>query len=549
MNIIEHIKNKFNDFLTSHFGLENSVVTRCAFELNIDEKKEAFGDINSNAALILAKELHQKPHAIAQAIIDNFSDESIEKITMAGPGFVNIYLKIKSFTLLTQQLLQEKDSFFKLDPTQFRKTINVEFVSANPTGPLHFGHGRSGIIGDVFANVARFLGHATTKEFYINDAGSQINKLAQSFKIRCQQELGLPATMLEDGYHGAYLIDLAKECVAHYGDALLEKDSLFFQDYAKNNMLEKIKNTLTDYGITFDVWFSEKTLHEDGSIHQAINLLQENGFLYQQDNALWFKSTAFGDDKDRVVQKSTGEWTYVAADIAYLLNKVERGAQEITLILGHDHHSYATRLENIRQALKLENITLNVILYQLVHIKQAGELVQMSKRTGTMITLEDVIAKVGTDVARFFYLHRKADAQLEFDLELALKKTNENPVYYVQYAYVRTKSILEKATEYNSLNEVSYQDVSAEQEDLLLIKKIVALKDVLLSVDRNHLTHLLTYYIIELADIFHRYYGKYRIIDEENVAKSRSRLALITLLRDTFALTLTILGISLPEKM
>lgn len=549
MNIISQIKEAFTHYLISHFNVDQKTGDPCALILNVDEKKAAFGDLNTNAALVLAKKLGRNPREIAQEITETFKHPSIEKIEIAGPGFINLFLKLDAFSDLTKQLIEQKETFFKLDPDQPRRAINIEFVSANPTGPLHFGHGRGGVIGDVFGNVTRFLGHDTTKEFYINDAGSQMQKLGASFKARCLQKLGQSVDMPEDGYRGDYLIELAKECAEEYGNDLLQKDDTFFSTYAKDKMLARIKKRLQDYGITFDTWFSEKTLHDSGAINQAIEILQQNGCLYEKNGALWFKSTEFGDDKDRVIKKSTGEWTYAAADIAYLLNKVERGAQEVAFVLGHDHHSYAIRLENIRRALKLDKTKLDVILYQLVRMKEAGELVQMSKRTGKMITLDDVIKTVGADVARFFYLHSKADAQLEFDLELALKQTNENPVYYVQYAYVRTKSILAKAQEHKELENIKTKDINPQKEDLLLIKKIASLKAVLESIDRNHQTHLLTYYIIELADMFHRYYSTHRIIDMENIEQSRSRLALITLLRNTFGLALTLLGVSRPERM
>ncbi len=324
----------------------------------------------------------------------------------------------------------------------------------------------------------------------------------------------------------------------------------FFQEYAKEFLLKKIKQTLEDYGVTFDVWFSEKTLHESGNIQDAIALLQKNNMVYEHENALWFASTKFGDDKDRVVKKSSGEWTYVAADIAYLLNKTKRGFDHLVMVLGHDHHSYAVRLQGIRQALGLERIALDIILYQLVTMKASGQLVQMSKRAGTMVTLAEVIDEVGKDVARFFYLNRKADAQLEFDLDLALKKTEENPVFYVQYAYVRTGSILEKAALEKDLANIASADAQTlGAAESLLIKKIASLKHLFDVIAATRQTHHLTYYTIELADLFHRYYAQNRVIVTENIPQSRARLFLIMLLRQTFGLTFDILGISKPLKM
>ena len=309
------------------------------------------------------------------------------------------------------------------------------------------------------------------------------------------------------------------------------------------------QKTLKTYGINFDIWFSEKTLHKGGAIKRALELLTKHGYLYEQDGAIWFKAKVFGDDKDRVVRKSDGEYTYAAADIAYLLNKAERGFDHLIMVLGQDHHSYAVRLEAIRQALKVP-CSLSVILYQLVRMQASGQLVRMSKRTGNIVTLDDVLETVGPDVTRFFYLNRKVEAQLVFDLDLALKKTEENPVYYVQYAYVRTNSILQKAAQEKQLANINKDDNKhIGPEELLLIKKIASLKDLLESMSINHHTHLLAYYVQELAALFHKYYSLNRVIDLENIPKSRGRLQIITMLNSTFKVCLTLLGLSCPEKM
>lgn len=548
MNLIEQIQQAFTNHLSSLYQLPQEKMYECSLTINTDENKQNFGDLNSSAALILAKELKRSPRQIAQEISDSFSHKAIEKIEIAGAGFINIFLTLDGFKNLALELFIQKENFFK--PVILKKKdYNIEFVSANPTGPLHFGHGRSGIVGDVLANVLRFLGHAAIKEFYINDAGSQIQKLGASFKARCAQELGIAIPLPEDGYQGDYLITIARECIEQHGPQIMEKDEHFFENYAKETLLNRIKATLIDYGISFDVWFSEKSLHVNKSVEQAIELLRSKGHVFEQDGALWFRSTDFGDDKDRVLRKTNGQWTYIAADIAYLLNKVNRGFDKLIVVLGHDHHSYAVRLKGIRQSLSLKP-SLDVILYQLVRMKEEGELVQMSKRAGTMITLQDVINTVGTDVARFFYLHRKADAQLEFDLELAKKKTDDNPVYYVQYAYVRIRSIINKASQEEGLANVTNQDAShLGQEEANLLKKIVSLKELLENIGNNHQTHLLTYYIIELADAFHRYYSKHRVVDLAAIERSRSRLLLLDLLKNTLETALDILGISKPEKM
>lgn len=550
MNSIDQLQYAFTTFIASTFNIEPFSLQQGIFTLNTDEQKQQFGHINSNIAMVLAKQLGKNPRELAQKILTEFSHPYIEKIEIAGPGFLNFFLKPEVFTALAYALGTEKETFFKLDSSNPKCTYNIEFVSANPTGPLHLGHGRGGIIGDVLANVLSFMGHTVIREFYINDAGAQIQKLGMSFHIRCQQALGVDVTLPEQAYHGEYLSELALQCIHEHGAHVLEKPNAFFAQYAKEHLLAQIQETLKTYGITFDVWFSEKTLHTDGSINAVLDILQSKDFLYEADGALWFRSTAFGDDKDRVVRKADGELTYVAADIAYMKNKIDRGAEKLIMILGHDHHSYVTRLQALLKALDLGPAKLEVILYQLVKMKASGQLVKMSKRAGNIVTLIDVIETVGTDVARFFYLNRKADAQLEFDLDLALKKTEENPVFYVQYAYVRTGSIMTKAAEINALSHISTQDSHhiTNAEAFLLIK-ITALKNLLENISTNYQTHLLTYYVLELAQAFHSYYAKNRIIDPEHIEQSRGRLYMVELVRNTIETVLKLLEISRPQKM
>lgn len=548
MNIIEQIHQAFFSFLDKQYLQKAELSTPITFSLNTDEAKKAFGDLSSNAPLAIAKALKQNPQTIAQDMSTNFKHSHIAKIEVAGAGFLNIFLTSETFIMLAQELFTDKKKFFSTSNQQ-PISYSLEFVSANPTGPLHLGHGRGGIIGDVLGNILNFLHNDVTKEFYINDAGSQIQKLGNSFKVRCLQELGHSATIPEEGYHGHYLVELAQQCIKEHPDVLTKNDA-FFDSYAEKHLLAAIKQTLTNYGITYDVWFSEKTLHTSGAVQEAIDILTARGFTYEQEGALWFASQKFGDDKDRVLKKNDGSWTYVAADVAYLQNKLHRGAQKLIIVLGQDHHSYVVRLKGIMAALGHDPEQLTVILYQLVTLKQSGELVRMSKRAGTMVTLDDIIEIVGTDVARFFYLNRKADAHLDFDLDLALKKTEENPVYYIQYAYVRTKSILAKAYHEYNLSPLTTNDACAlSTEEYVLLKKIISLKELLLAIAHNYQTHLVSYYTIELAKLFHNYYAHHKVIDPNNIATTRARLLLIQLLQDTFETTFDLLGIQKPEKM
>lgn len=547
MNAIESLKQSFCQFLMSHFSLTPEQRRDVDFVINTDPQKAQFGDINCTVALQLAKQLHKTPREIAQEIVNNFKHPFIKKIEIAGPGFLNFYLALDIFKVLAQELFDQKDTFFKAEQPTIH--YNIEFVSANPTGPLHLGHGRGGIIGDTLTRVLKFLGYQVCAEHYINDAGAQMQKLGNSLKIRCQQELGQSIQLPEDAYHGQYLKDLAAQCVNEYGTTVLEQPDTFFIEYGYQHLLTLLKQTLHEYGIEFDVWFSEKTLHAI-KIKEALELLQKNGYLYNADGAVWFRSTYFGDDKDRVLKKADGEYTYAAADAAYLLAKAERGFNHIIIVLGQDHHSYPKRLEGIRKALDLDNVKLECIIYQLVSIKEGDQYLKLSKRAGRIIGLSDVTQTVGKDIARFFYLNRKADAHLDFDMDLALSKTDENPVYYLQYAYVRTKSILEKAQEHPGLEGITADDAQYLTDgEVLMLKKIIELKTLLATIATNHQVHLIAYYLLEVAHIFHNYYHHNRVIEPETVGQSRGRLLLTALVKEQFERCLDLMGVSKPETM
>lgn len=548
MNAIDSISQAFFSFLSEQFNCSKQLVSRIEIMLNTDPKKASFGDMTTNAALLLVKQLGRPPREIAQQIISQFSHPSIITMNIAGPGFININLSDQLFAQMVGTLCNQPETVFRPNVCTI-ETTNIEFISANPTGPLHFGHGRGGIIGDVLGRVIRFSGQSATTEFYINDAGSQIEKLGDSFKIRCFQQLGQSVKLPENAYHGSYLIELAEQLIAQKGEAIRQESKQFFAEYAKTHLLAYIKGTLEQYRIGYDVWFSEKLLHTSGAINKAVEHLTQKKHTYQEGGALWFRSTTFGDDKDRVLKRADGSWTYAAADIAYLLNKASRGFNRLIMVLGQDHHSYATRLQNFARALELD-LSLTIILYQLVRMKQGGKLVQMSKRSGSMITLSEVIDDVGTDAARFFYLYRKAEAQLEFDLDLARKKSNENPVYYVQYAYVRTGSILQKAFDQGIVASVQIQnDPPIILSERQLIRKMAQLERVIAAIARSGAVHTLAYYAVELADLFHAYYNNHRVIDAVNLPQTQWRLALITALRNTFSIALDLLGINKPERM
>jgi len=574
MNFLSIFKIETIKTIKETFNASNEAMQNVTLILNQGKGAE-FGDLSCNAALMLAKTLGRNPREVAQEIQQTLSSKYqdaeqsaffgvVEKIEIAGPGFLNITLTKQFWMTLTIEFFQQKDLFFQLNFDDATKTkYLIEFVSANPTGPLHLGHGRGAIIGDTLTKVLNFLGHDVEKEFYINDAGNQMLILGQSLKIRCLQELGQQAELPAEGYAGQYMIDLAKKCIDKLGKDVIKENDKFFSDYAKNKMLELQQKDLHDYGVTFDRWYSEKTLHESSAVTKAAELLREKGLAYEQDGALWFKSTQFGDDKDRVIKKSDGNWTYIAADIAYHKDKYDRGFNKLINILGQDHHGYVKRLQATMQALGYPIDGLDVILYQLVTIKENDVVQRMSKRAGKFTQLSDIIDEVGVDVARFFYLNRKAEAHLEFDLAVALKKTDENPVFYIQYAYVRINSLLEKAQQndqfYDYLNVLltgGWEDEemvkivsSMTEHEFTLLKKIMQLQDILQTIETSYQTHLLSYYTWELAQAWHNYYTNNKIIDVDNIGQSKVRIFAAVITKDALEICLDLLGISKPEKM
>ena len=568
MNTPFFLKNLFFDFLQKQYQVDQQTLAKIDFVINSDADRSAHGDISSNAALVIAKAARKNPRLIALEIIETLNNKDgteaelasfCSTIEAAGPGFLNIRLSDRCWHQLSEKLLQQPEQFFIPADTPQKKVL-VEFVSANPTGPLHLGHGRGGIIGDVLMRIGRFLGYQMTSEFYINDAGSQMTRLGESLRVRVSQELDQEATLPEQGYAGAYLVTIAQKIIALKGSDVLNEPISFFTETAQKELQELIKTNLKEYRIEFDTWFSEKSLHESGAITDVLNQLSAEKILYEKEGALWFKSTEFGDDKDRVIRKKNGDLTYIAADIAYHKNKFDRGYDQMIDIMGQDHHGYVTRLKAVVQALGYDAKKLHVILYQLVSMKKGETFLKMSKRAGNFEQLGDVIKLVGADVARFFYLNRKADAHLDFDLDIALKTTDENPVFYIHYAYVRTGSILKRASEHAELSsslhpeKLNPDELKAiieiwQADERLLLKKIWALHSILPNIMETYQTHVLAYYTYELAQRFHHYYAQHHVIDSKKPELSAARLTIITMVRSTLSLCLDLLGLSKPEAM
>lgn len=545
MNTFLALEKAFLNFLATTFAIPLQDASKASFDINTDPDKQQFGDINSNAAMVFARELKQNPRTIATQITENFKHPLVARIELAGPGFLNIFVTEQAFVALATEFTHQ--AAFR--PAIAKQKINLEFVSANPTGPLHLGHGRNAILGDTLARILQFNGNSVTKEFYINDAGVQMDKLATCLKIRCQQELGLEIAIPEDGYQGSYLTDLAKHLVATHGaDILLESHQWFLQT-AQDHMLTLQQQTLHKYGINFDVWFSEKKLKEQVDLADLIHTLTVAGYTYEEDGALWFKTTAFGDDKDRVLRKSDGEYTYLTGDIPYLLHKLNRGFEKLIMILGHDHHGYVVRLHSLLQAFGYKKEQLDVILYQLVHITKEGQALKLSKRAGTVVSIDEIIEVVGKDVTRFFFLNKKADAELELDITLALEQSSNNPVYYIQYAYVRCHALLAKAQQELALTPTDFALTSVTDAEKMLIKKIASLQTLLGQINSNYQTHLIAYYTYELAHLLHAYYKQNRILDDTDLTTTKNRLGMIVLAHSTLGLCLELMGLSQPTKM
>jgi arginyl-tRNA synthetase len=514
------------------------------------------GDYAANAALILAAQAKQNPRKIAQIIQANIDDPEniIEKTQIAGPGFINFFIKDSAWHQAFRNIEEQKEKYGCLDSGGGKK-VQVEFVSANPTGPLHIGHARGAVVGDVIANLLTTTGYRISKEYYINDAGNQMNNLGKSVLLRYRELSGEKIEFLETCYRGDYIKNIAGEILKKDGGKYLhsnEEETIgYFTTIAGQSILEEIKVDLKDFGVVFDEYFSEKELYKNNGVSNILDKLQEQGFVYSDGETLWFKTTGFGDEKDRVVVRKNGEPTYFAADIAYHQNKFSRDFETVIDIWGADHHGYMPRLWAGIQALGHDKDSLKIILVQLVNLLRGGVPVAMSTRSGEFVTLREVLDEVGKDAARYNFLMRRSDSHLDFDLELAKKQSSENPVYYVQYAHARICSIIRMAQERGIALPVHADvDLSVlnERDEKTLIKLLVRYPETIYGAAGSLEPHRLTFYLNELAGIFHSYYNKNKVISD-NDKMTAARLFLIKSIRIVLQNALKILGVSAPEKM
>ncbi len=542
MDIREHIKEAIKSL-----GVELPFV-----ELEVP-RVEKHGDISTPVAMTLAHTLKKNPRQIAEDIKGHLEATGLfSSVEVAGPGFINLRFNNEYLYTALNELLQSPEQFLRRDIGQGRR-VQVEFVSANPTGPLHLGHGRGAAFGAALSNLLERAGYSVEREFYINDAGRQVTLLAESIFARYMQLKGIEYPFPEDGYRGDYIVELARELLKEAGNKYLEMSFVEAESELKafgvQRMLELIKTDLETFGVVFDRWQSEWALYDEGLVKRCLDELTRKGKLYEKDGALWFRATEFGDDKDRVVIKSDGAYTYFASDIAYHWYKIQRGFDELIDVWGADHHGYVPRIKAVIRALEQPEEKLTVLLVQMVNLLRDGKPVQMSKRAGEFVTLREVMEEVGADTTKFIFLTRRPDSHLDFDIEIAKKESSENPVYYVQYAHARINSIFKKAGERGfAFSETGSIELLKEQEELAIIKKLLFYPLMFEGAVREREPHRITFYLQELAKLFHSYYNRHRVVsDDEPLTLARLSLcrAVMTVINEG----LSILGVSAPERM
>ncbi|MBO0958562.1 arginine--tRNA ligase [Neobacillus sp. MM2021_6] len=557
MNIVEQVQNKIKEEIRAAVLRAGLAAEEQIPDVILETPKEkAHGDYSTNMAMQLARVAKKAPRMIAEALVENFdrSKASIEKIELAGPGFINFYMNNSYLTDLIPTILEAGDQYGSTTVGGGEK-IQVEFVSANPTGDLHLGHARGAAVGDSLCNILAKAGYDVSREYYINDAGNQINNLALSVEARYFQALGLEKDMPEDGYHGADIIGIGKTLAEEFGDKYVAVPAAerfeFFREYGLKVEMEKLKQDLADFRVGFDVWYSETSLYKNGKIDAGLAALKESGYVYELDGATWLRSTDFGDDKDRVLIKQDGSYTYLTPDIAYHKDKLERGFEKLINIWGADHHGYIPRMKAAIQALGYDREALEVEIIQLVHLYKNGEKMKMSKRTGKAVTMRDLVDEVGLDATRYFFAMRSSDTHMDFDLDLAVSESNENPVYYAQYAHARICSILRAGEEQGLMVDAGadFSLVALSEKEIDLLKKLGEFPSAVGEAAVKRVPHRITNYIFELASTFHSFYNAEKVLDPEQPERTKARLGLVKTVQISLKNALALIGVSAPEKM
>lgn len=513
-------------------------------EVNIPKDKN-HGDYSTNIALSLSKILKENPINIANNIKKNIKDDKIDKIEVLNPGFINIFINRKYLLETINNILELKNNYGKTTLGNNEK-INIEFVSANPTGILHVGHGRGATYGDNLARIMSFAGYDVTKEYYINDAGNQMNNLGASIKVRYENLYDKNKTLPEDGYHGEEIIAIAQKLKEEYGDSKLNENIEFFKKYGVNILLDKIKKDLDKYRVNFDIFTSEQSLYDKGLVDEVINKLKNSNECYIAQGALWLKTTKYGDEKDRVLIKSDGNYTYLLPDIAYHCDKIARGYEKLIDVLGADHHGYINRLKAALEILGKNSEVLEIKILQMVRLIKEGEELKLSKRTGKTITLDDIINEVGINATRYLFASKSLDTQLDFNIDIALKQNHENPVYYIEYANARICSILKNYKNNNNFIQ-KYQTLNSDYTYNIL-NKLNEFPDIVESAALKKMPHLITNYVYELASLFHTYYNQEKIITDE-VAYTQERINLLKAIQIVINNSLNLIGIIPREEM
>ncbi|WHY00613.1 arginine--tRNA ligase [Neobacillus sp. DY30] len=556
MNIVEQVQSRLKEEIRAAVVKANLAAEEQIPDVILEIPKEkAHGDYSTNMAMQLARVAKKAPRMIAEALIENFdrSKASIEKIELAGPGFINFYMNNAYLTDLIPTVLEAGEKYGETTVGGNQK-IQVEFVSANPTGDLHLGHARGAAVGDSLCNILAKAGYDVSREYYINDAGNQINNLALSVEARYFQALGHDKPMPEDGYHGADIIGIGKALAEEFGDKYVNVDEQerfeFFREYGLRYEMAKLQKDLEDFRVRFDVWYSETSLYKNGKIDEALKVLRDNGYIYEEEGATWLRSTDFGDDKNRVLIKGDGSYTYLTPDIAYHKDKLDRGFEKLINIWGADHHGYIPRMKAAIQSLGYAADALEVEIIQLVHLYKNGEKMKMSKRTGKAVTMRDLVDEVGLDATRYFFAMRSSDTHMDFDLDLAVSESNENPVYYAQYAHARICSILRSGEEQGiKIDENADFSLIGAEKEIELLKKLGEFPQAVGEAALKRVPHRVTNYIMELASTFHSFYNAEKVLDSEQPERTKARLALIKTVQITLRNALALIGVSAPEKM